>query len=84
MKVYGLFWAFFAAIAGILFLTGNFGEITIVVFGFIAFEVIFMGMIAVLPATVAHPSSAPKEKLSKLETKNEADNLGSMTHLPLY
>ena len=83
MKVYSLFWAFFAAMAGILFLTGNFGEIMIVVFGFIAFGLVFMGMIAVLPATVAHPPAA-KEKSPKLEARNEAGNLISMKHIPLH
>ena len=44
-------------LAGILLLvTGNFTMMVSVVMGFIAFGLIFMGMISVLPVMVSHPS----------------------------
>lgn len=68
-KIYGMIWAFIGAVAAILFLTGNFTQLTFVVFGFISFGMIFMGMIAVLPITVAHP--APKKVKTAEKTKTE-------------
>lgn len=48
-------------IAGVLIVTGNFTMLTSVIFGFIGFGLVFMGMMSVLPATIAHPAP-PKEK----------------------
>jgi hypothetical protein len=47
--IYALIWAFTAAIAGLLYFTGNFSELTLTVFGFIFSTLVFMGAIAVLP-----------------------------------
>lgn len=56
VKVYGLIWLVGILAAGILFLTGNFTPLVSVVFGFLSFGAIFMGMIGVLPTTEApHP-----------------------------
>lgn len=57
-KIYALIWLAVAFAAGVFFLTGNFTMVTAVVFGFILFGLVFMGMMSVLPATVAHPAPA--------------------------
>ena len=53
-KIYALVWVFGALAAGVLFLTGNFNPYVNILFGFLSFGAIFMGMIAVLPLTVTH------------------------------
>lgn len=51
MRIYGLIWALGILAAGILYLTGNLGPVMQIVFGFLTFGALFMGMIAVLPLT---------------------------------
>lgn len=55
VKIYGLMWFLFLVSSGVLFLSGGFTSMSMVIFGFIFFGLTFMGMIAVLPTTVAHP-----------------------------
>ena len=57
-KIYKLTWLATILAAAIFLITGNFGMMAGVIFGFIVFGLIFMGMIAVLPSSVSHP--APK------------------------
>jgi hypothetical protein len=54
VKAYFYLWLVIAAIFGAIFLTGNLTLTMLVVFGFIAFGVTFMGMMGVLPAVVTH------------------------------
>jgi hypothetical protein len=60
-KIYGAICGLFAASAAIFIVTGNFPAITAVVFGFIAFGLIFMGMMFVLPYTITH-ATPPQAK----------------------
>lgn len=71
VKIYGMIWAFIATIAALFALTGNFTELTAVVFGFISFGMIFMGMMGVLPSTMGHnaPKVTKKEKTPVKEEK---------------
>lgn len=46
---YVLIWFVVAASAGILYLTGNFNEMTLTIFGFLVSTLFFMGIVAVLP-----------------------------------
>lgn len=62
VKIYGMIWAFIATAAAVIFLTGNFTQLTAVVFGFISFGMIFMGMMGVLPSTFAHSAPAKKQR----------------------
>jgi len=55
-KLYTSTWFIVAIAAGVVFLTGNFTMFTAVVFGFIIFGLVFMGMMVVLPASIAHPA----------------------------
>ena len=52
VKIYTLIWFIVLSVAAMLFLMGNFTMFTGVVFGFIAFGLIFTGMMCVLPSTV--------------------------------
>lgn len=54
VKIYMTIWGLTATLAGALFLTGYFGKMTFVAFGFICFGLIFMGILSVLPSTVGH------------------------------
>lgn len=54
VKLYGLLWLVIATVALILFLGGVMTMPVVVVFGFISFGMVFMGMIGVLPSMVSH------------------------------
>ena len=58
-KIYAGLWIAVSAVALLLALTGNMTMLVSVVFGFIAFGLIFMGMMGVLPATVVHAHHTP-------------------------
>lgn len=84
-KFYGLLWVIFFAVAGILWIGNVFTMLTTVVFGFIAFGLVFAGMICVLPGTV---SQAPMAKLRTPKVTDDPSmrsaNAGSdRTHLRL-
>jgi hypothetical protein len=51
-KIYFALWALYFVAGAVLFLTGSLTSITIVAMGFIAFGMVFMGMMAVLPTAV--------------------------------
>lgn len=51
VKIYALIWVLGLLAVGAFYFTGNLGPIMKVVFGFLSFGTIFMGMIAVLPLT---------------------------------
>lgn len=71
VKGYKVLWAVFLAIVALTFLTGNLTMMALVVFGFIAFGLIFAGMMFILPATVAysnhHPEPAREAKVNNKE-----------------
>lgn len=54
-KIYLYTWIVLGAAFLLLTLVGSMTLMTLMVFGFIAFGMVFMGMISVLPATVSHP-----------------------------
>lgn len=51
-KLYITLWVVIAATFGGFYLTGNLTDVTTVIFGFISFGMVFMGMISVLPSSV--------------------------------
>lgn len=57
-RIYWAIWAVFFLAAFVLFLTGKLTMTAIVVCGFISFGLVFMGMMSVLPATIAHSSAS--------------------------
>ena len=60
-KIYAGIWIVALVAALVLLLTGNMTMLAIVTFGFIAFGLVFMGMMGVLPATVVHAHTRPAE-----------------------
>lgn len=58
VKAYWTIWAAILIGAMALFVTGNLTAVVVVALGFISFGMIFMGMMAVLPSTISHPSPA--------------------------
>jgi hypothetical protein len=56
IKIYILIWVLGLAAAGIFYLTGNLTPLMQIVFGFLTFGMIFMGMISILPFEVTHHS----------------------------
>ena len=55
-RFYSYLWLVFFAAAGIVWASGTLSMIAVVVFGFISFGLVFMGMMCVLPSTVSHPT----------------------------
>ncbi|MCC6327151.1 MAG: hypothetical protein IT174_01455 [Acidobacteria bacterium] len=60
VKMYFALCALFAAVSVLLFVAGLMTPMVAVWVGFIAFGVVFMGMISVLPSTISHHTPAPK------------------------
>lgn len=63
VKIYWSLWALFFAAALILFAAGAMTSIVLVVLGFIAFGLTFMGMMGVLPSMVSHPVPQKEAKV---------------------
>lgn len=57
-RFYSMLWVLFAVAAAFLFMANVFTMVTLVVFGFISFGLVFVGMMCVLPGTVSHPAAA--------------------------
>ncbi len=67
VKAYWTIWTMVAVLASVVLVTGNMTLLVGVGFGFVAFGMIFSGMMMILPATVArrnHPD-VPKVKAAK-------------------
>ncbi|HKP68620.1 MAG TPA: hypothetical protein VJV05_05010 [Pyrinomonadaceae bacterium] len=60
-KIYAVAWGMTLAAALLIFAAGSMTMLAIVVFGFIAFGLVFMGMIGVLPSTVVHTNHPAEE-----------------------
>jgi hypothetical protein len=54
VKIYALIWVFGLLTAAIFYLTGNLTPLVQVVFGFLTFGAVFMGMMSVLPIETTH------------------------------
>ncbi len=81
VKVYGMIWAFIATVAALFVLTGNFTELTGVVFGFISFGMIFMGMMGVLPSTIGHNAPAKIEKVKAAAKETVKGHFPAAVHV---
>lgn len=56
VKLYWLMWLLGILAVGIFYMTGNFTMTVAIVFGFLSFGAIFMGIIGVLPISETHNS----------------------------
>jgi hypothetical protein len=59
-KFFYSLWVLFFVSAAVLWLADVFTLLTLVVFGFIAFGLVFTGMMCVLPSAVSHPPAKRK------------------------
>jgi hypothetical protein len=71
-KFYSFLWLAFAVAAGVLFVAGVFTMLTLVVFGFIAFGLVWVGMICVLPGTVGHEAAPVKQQAAIKRTESKS------------
>ncbi|HVE58445.1 MAG TPA: hypothetical protein VNB22_16550 [Pyrinomonadaceae bacterium] len=71
VKLYWTLWAAIAFLALLMFVTGNFTMMTLVVFGFVSFGMIFAGMMCVLPSTVGHNAVPEASKVIVEKVKEE-------------
>ncbi len=77
VKIYGMCWAAIAIITALLLITGNFTMITLVAIGFVAFGMIFLGMMCVLPSMVGHHEIPNEPKLNVKTTEEKSEIFGS-------
>ncbi|MBK8464743.1 MAG: hypothetical protein IPL32_02850 [Chloracidobacterium sp.] len=54
-RSYSFLWLVYFVSVGVMSIAGVLTMVAVVAFGFIAFGLVFMGMMCVLPAAVAHP-----------------------------
>lgn len=54
VKIYALIWLLGILAVGVMYFTGNFTPVVAIIFGFLSFGAIFMGIISVLPSTIHH------------------------------
>jgi hypothetical protein len=59
-KVYIRLWIVYATVILTLFFTTGLTMLVLTILGFVTFGLIFMGMMCVLPSTVAHPGPAAR------------------------
>lgn len=57
VRFYQILWIAFVAIVAAFYISGNLTPVVGVVFGFIIFGLVFMGMMSVLPTSIVHPVS---------------------------
>jgi len=78
-KAYFALWVLLGVVAGIVFLTGNMTMMAVVVFGFISFGMVFMGMMGVLPFAVTHNKPAAEPKPVKRSQPKAAAKVSAVT-----
>ncbi len=71
-RMYSLIWTALAVVAAILWMGGVFSLFIGVVFGFIAFGLVFMGMMCVLPGTVSYPAPLAHPKAAAAKSNARA------------
>ncbi|MEQ1923521.1 MAG: hypothetical protein ABL952_13530 [Pyrinomonadaceae bacterium] len=76
---YWILWLVFGVAAGAFWLSGFFGMVTVVAFGFVATGLIFMGFMCVLPAVAARE----QVKTTKPERKTQSSSARRAVRLGL-
>jgi len=64
-RIYWLLWLAGLIVVGAFYLTGNLTYFSAVIFGFISFGLVFMGMMFVLPFSVTHPEPINKKGMTE-------------------
>ena len=81
VKMYWMAWALTAVAALMVLVAGYFTLMMATIFGFIAFGLVFMGMIGVLPSMVSHPAppkpvAVPAAPVLRAETPLPTETFG--------
>ena len=74
-KIYAGLWLVYFLTAGVFYLTGSMTMLALVGFGFVAFGMVFMGMMGVLPSTVVH--HGPALAKVEVETTTATERIGN-------
>lgn len=74
-KIYKTLWLIGILFAAGIYFAGLMTEMVQVVFGFLSFGMVFMGMISVLPFTISHPIEEETFK-----TATESASVPSVSH----
>ena len=69
-RTYARLWIAYFALAGLIWLSGLMSLVATVAFGIVAFGLVFMGMMCVLPTAESHPA-AELQKPERLATAPE-------------
>lgn len=78
IKIYKALWFIVSLMAAGIYFSGLMSEMMLVVFGFLLFGMIFMGMIGILPLTISHPVEVKSSE--KVEDSAQAPSV-SHAHL---
>jgi hypothetical protein len=81
VKIYWSLWILFAVVVAVLFAAGSLDTLAVVVAGFVAFGLTFMGMMNVLPGVVAHPSPPAPRRSEVAETAPQQVATGKPFHV---
>ncbi|CAN5529259.1 hypothetical protein BH10ACI2_BH10ACI2_07200 [soil metagenome] len=79
-RIYASVWVFYFAFAGILWFAGLLSMLAIVVFGFSAFGLVFLGMMCVLPSAVSHPHEAETSASKRLQSAAKTRKPSNSAH----
>jgi hypothetical protein len=75
-RFYAALWVVFGVLVGAVLLVGSMTSMAMVIFGFAAFGLVFVGMMCVLPGTVSHPpekhETAPRAQTAPAVSKENA------------
>ena len=80
-KFYSYLWAIFFAAAALIWVSGFFTLLTLVVFGFTAFGLVFLGMMCVLPGVVSHSHDAKPAAAARSSVKVSRQPTGAVAGL---
>lgn len=78
-KFYSFLWVIYFVAATALWLAGAFTMLTTVVFGFVAFGFVFIGMMCVLPGAVSHPHTESNPSRNNLHTHDSVKATRAVT-----
>jgi hypothetical protein len=87
-RFYSYLWTVFFLMAGIMWLMGTLSMIAVVVLGFVAFGLVFTGMMCVLPSAVSHPAPAKKvaqrkEAVKASPARASANSVSGISYRPV-
>lgn len=73
LKIYKALWLVGILMAAGVYFAGMMTEMMEVIFGFLTFGMVFMGMISVLPVTISHPELGKRSE--KVEAQASAPSV---------